>query len=241
MKLSLNVACALALATLGLAVPSAGVAQAGSLAPVARATSGQLPLAFSTVYLERQAPVEQQTPGWLLPCPIDEPNCAYDRALWVVNPSGCPWDADDSLTRSSNGYGSITAGSTVTDEICAIEDQTEAESPTWRYASIKLYSSSPNLTVKITINPGETVTAALPTWRKDQRVYEYYLCVNMPGYWRFQNSPLWQQIPGSNGGEGVPTTVTLTLANYGTRDATKTAGSWGIWQYNQGHDPNCQT
>jgi hypothetical protein len=75
---------------------------------------------FSTQNAEIQQPVEQQTPGWLLPCPALLPSCRTDQSLWVTNSTGMPWDVDDYIDRL--GTGPLGTNAPVTDSLSYTAD-----------------------------------------------------------------------------------------------------------------------
>lgn len=194
------------------------------------------PVMFSTTTYIVQQPVEQQTPGWGQPCPATEPVCAKDQTLWVVNRTGWLWDVDDYWTRFSNN-GTLEPGATVTDQVGYIADCDGTSCGPFRIADLRLSSASSHLLITVTISPGPdggppvVYTVASPVYVKSTREWEYTWCAYPPSYQ--YADPNLQPIPDSNGGTGVPTSVTLSVTNMDSR-RTNVGGSWGLDQENTG-------
>jgi hypothetical protein len=155
----------------------------------------------------RDSVVEQQSPGGAL-CEVD---C-------VVNPTDfCPWDPDEAV--HVRGFGDLAPGDTVSWSSCVIAD--------WSNHLVSLSAGGfrhGEITVTITaVNPhrGGTVTATGTSLR---------MCLLTPDYDR--NTTLLSEIPGSNGGVGQHTPITVTVTNTGTRRIRDLSMHAGI-QYSQ--------
>lgn len=208
------------------------------------ATAGPEPLHLSLSTIEIQNPVEQWTP-W-----VNSPSCTNrcpypdDHSQWVVNPTGCAWDVDDHWHYfDTDGY--IGGGGSFSFQTCQITEQSTIYHCTYgscawigdgpREYAVDLFAPSPGLTVNVCYQPTGRCFALAPAWRPDMKRYEYHLCAGVR--WD-NNDPNLQPIAGSNGGYGVPTTQTLTVANQ-TRntvrhlDAVVAMVGWGQ------HDAGC--
>ena len=145
-------------------------------------------------YEDTQQPVEQQTQGGAL-----QP----DHSLWVVNNTGCAWDADDSR---SMGFvdSTLAAGETVTGSKCYIADWED------RQFYVNILSKSPKLVV--TLDALRFDFTLSPSYDSSIRRYRYEMCWNRADYDR--DYPNFQPIPDSGfGGVGVPTTITVSVGN----------------------------
>lgn len=153
-----------------------------------------------------QQPVEQQTPGG-----ATQP----DHSLWVTNPTGCAWDADDN--RSTGFTDSVVAaGETTTATKCVIVDGTGHA--VWFH----VISRSPNLVSEIRFEPQGFVFRPNPTPVPGLNGYfEYFTCTLGPEYDE-SAIPGLPEIAGSNGGHGELTTITASITNPTTHAARKT-------------------
>lgn len=183
---------------------------------------------FSTQNVEIQQPVEQQTPGWLLPCPATLALCRMVQSLWVTNPTGMPWDVDDFIDRL--GTGPLGTNAPVGDSLSFIADCDGSQCGPYRFVVVRASAPSSSLQLSVDITPGQngerdSYSAPAPTWNASTKKWDYLLCEPAPSY-PYGDLRL-QPIPGSNGGTGVPTSVTLTVTNAGKalRSATVT---WGL-------------
>jgi len=142
-----------------------------------------------------QQPVEQQTEGG-----ATQP----DHSLWVVNNTGCAWDADDARYSGATD-GTLAAGATAVGSRCIVADWME------HAVYVTVNSKSPNLVLTLSYQPqGYNFTAAR---RLVDGRYVYEICVRGPKYTEGA-SPELQPIPNSGyGGVGVPTTFTYSLHN----------------------------
>lgn len=185
-------------------------------------------LHFSTQSVEIQQPVEQQTPGWLLPCPLDLPLCRNVQSLWVTNPTGMPWDVDDHIDRS--GSGPLDAGASATDSLSYTGDCDGSQCGPYRFVVVRASVPSSSLRLSVDITPGQnggvdSFAAAAPTWNATTKKWDYLLCQKAPSY-SYGDARL-QPILGSNGGTGVPTSVTLTVTN-GGKALRSASVTWGL-------------
>ena len=149
-----------------------------------------------------QQPVEQQTPGG---------DTQPDQSLWVVNNTGCAWDADD---RRSTGFldGVIAAGETATGTRCVIADGTGHG--VW----FNVQARSPDLIVETRFEPQGFVFRANPVATGSG--YEYWICTVGPDYDQ-SAVPTLPEIAGSNGGHGVRTDITVSITNPTSRTIRK--------------------
>jgi hypothetical protein len=85
-------------------------------------------------WLQRQQPVEQQTPGG-----ATQP----DRGLWVTNPTPCAWDADDSKGGAITGL--FLPGQSASWDACVMAD--------WTAHLVVVRNRDPRLSVTLTV-PG---------------------------------------------------------------------------------------
>ena len=145
-------------------------------------------------YEDTQQPVEQQTPGG-----ATQP----DRSLWVTNPTGCAWDADDSR---SAGFvdGVLAAGTSVSGTKCVIAD--DLGHAVWFH----VLSRSPDLIVTTSFAPQDIVLRASPV--PSGRYFEYWTCSVGPEY-DHGVIPSLPLIDGSNGGHGLRTDLVVNITN----------------------------
>jgi hypothetical protein len=149
----------------------------------------------------QQTPVEQQTPrGAAQP----------DASLWVINPTDCYWDVDDTLIISYRG--SLEPGGRfVKEDVCLIAD--------WgvHLAGVKALTSGRHDDIRVGAFIGDyAVTSAAPTlisakgdrWRRMVRA-----CITSPDY--DHSSPKLEPILNSNGGKGVIYPVSFWVENVG--------------------------
>lgn len=154
---------------------------------------------------DTQQPVEQQTQGG---------ETQPDRSLWVINNTGCAWDADDSRSAGDTD-GTIAPGSTAVGTKCLVAD--------WDAHAfyVNINSRSPDLVVEMRFGPQGFVVRA-PARASGNR-YVYEACVWGPSYDR--SSPDLQPTPNSGyGGVGVMTVITVSVHNPSTRTVRDTHG-----------------
>ena len=162
------------------------------------------------------SPIEQQTPWIDDGCSLDGvcgtwwPN---DTSLWVLNRTGCIWDADD--RRRLFADGSLRAGVPAVERFCVVAEPYSVLTTRWgleglygmprRLAAVSVTSRSPDLMVEACFAPGGCTS--FPAVR-DGRDYEYAGCVRVA----YENhDPAVVEIPGSNRGIGVLTQGSLTV------------------------------
>lgn len=173
----------------------------------AAAANGQLPTTTIGGY-RTYGPVEPWS-GYPIPT---------DSSLWVVNPTGCLWDPDDSDHVVVSGYVNAGETATLTDCIVANPDPiwmtSYGTTGWWHWAphpnlTFDVRAPSPGLIVTICYQP-QGVCFTLPP-RATVDGYEYAGCVTGPIY--NADSTAVQPVAGSNGGYGVMTTVTFNVRN----------------------------
>lgn len=145
---------------------------------------------WSRTYASFQQPVEQQT------CDggYNEPDCP--PSLWVTNPTSCPWDVDDRLEASASAR--IGPGESIGGDECLIADA-------WHGIYVTGCVRSGRLEFRATTPTGDWVLSR--TVSQDCAA----MCIFGSAY--PIASPYMQDIPGSNGGRGVPTTLSVRLTN----------------------------
>ena len=155
-------------------------------------------------YEDTQQPVEQQTQGGAL-----QP----DHSLWVVNNTGCAWDADDSRSMGFTD-GTLAAGETVTGSKCYIADWTD------RQFYVNVLSRSGDLVVRVAVQPLDFSFKLAPMLEAHR--YRYEMCLRQADYDR--QYPDFQPIPDSGlGGVGVPATITVAIHNPMSRTVRSTS------------------
>jgi hypothetical protein len=156
-----------------LAAVAAGTVVAGSQAGPPQ------PGQWRQDYWQTQTPVEQQTVGG-----ANQP----DPALWVVNPTRCVWDSDD--TFGFQFYGALEPGQSASISTCLVGD--------WHEHISRVYWASDGLDV--TVRVAGTAAAG-----------DTGACVLGPDY--DHETTKLPPVEGSNGGVGVATEVTFTATN----------------------------
>jgi len=179
-------------------------------------------------FSERQSPVEQASDWPWLPSLTD---CSAG-ARCTVNPTACSWDVDDHWQLWVQGV--LAPGASVTHVSCLIAPQ----NPVWLSVNgsegwygwplnrfyVDLSASSSDLLITVTFDPGPTFVATVADGT-------YRLCGGKhypPG------DPALVPIAGSGRGTngqdalGVPTTVTLTIANPSSRRVHNITGFVGM-------------
>lgn len=145
------------------------------------------------LYQNIQQPVEQQTLGGCL-----QP----DESLWVVNPTECPWDADDQVHYYIHGR--LWPGKSYGITSCVIAD--------WHTHLVSVNASwRGKTTLRFTVRVGDQVYA------RTSDTGAVSLCAQSPEY--DHGSPLLPPVEGSNGGVGIMLPVTWTVENIGSRSA----------------------
>lgn len=190
----------------------AATALAIALADSAAVTSAASPhpLHFDLVgNVQLQQPVEQQSDY-----PFD-PRAAH----YVVNPTSCSWDVDDSWQRIAvDGY--LEANATATFRTCMVSDATaytttkNGLTASWSssrgYLGVLVHSPVSRLVVSVCYSLRSRCFAPAPQFNTAQKRYDYVACTQAvydPG------DPDLVSIPDSNGGTGVVSQITLEVAN----------------------------
>lgn len=171
--------------------------------------SGTQPLTWAiSGSVQFDNPIEQQT-DWPFPA---------DLAEWVINPTDdCVWDVDDNYTYF--GYGSVVAGSNASISQCFVSDPTSiyktnyGHTAYWsqahKYLAFSLSAPKPGLVVTVCYTPQGRCFTPKPYLLNNR--YTYESCTQVA--YRDENDPDVYEIPGSQGGIGVITDVTVTVSN----------------------------
>lgn len=164
-------------------------------------------------------PIEQQTPGWLLPCPEGQPDCAQDQSLWVLNPTipnayPCSWDPDDHWRQDTIPGGYLDPGQSITLDACYILDWiwSPNRQPNPGYFGALTVASKPGLIV--TVCTDADTRSGLPcstgTPVKVGNQWRAETCIAFSAADNVEDFP---PIPDSNGGRGEFANVTVTVTN----------------------------
>ncbi len=149
---------------------------------------------------------------------------------WVVNPEDgwpffidyqdirvpCMWDSDDAY--QYQGFdGTLATGTTISVQACAYWSN-NAFQP--RVTAVLIDSPSDQLQITVTWvwDTGSRTTQVVPPTRGDFGMWRYFDCISSP----VPEGPM-VTVPGSNGGQAVPFTITTTIANPGKKTG-KTGG-----------------
>jgi hypothetical protein len=163
----------------------------------------------ATVYRSTQAVVEQQS---------DFVGCCTPIAPVITNPllPQCAWDVDDAWHQF--GGGDLGAGQTVTGSLCMVSDH----NPSYQCFdgvcgwgsgqrvrhSVSLGSPSAGLMVQVCYAPQGRCFTLAP--QAVDAGYRYTLCSHVV---YDPSDPALVEIPNSNGGLGVVTTITTSVQN----------------------------
>jgi len=150
--------------------------------------------------------------------PLTWQECFADQTLagCVFNNTGCLWDIDDqsewwALPAKLSGTASFSE--------CLIADDVS------HIAGFAVGSLSPDLIVTLHYEPsGVTFTLKARPYEQGPG-YRYLGCVLGPIY-ADPSKPGVIEIPNSNGGWGVPSTITMTVTNPTSRTVRDTSGSF---------------
>lgn len=178
---------------------------------------GNEPLQLVTDHRSVACNVEQQTIRWYGQGHLSDP-CPGEFV--VNNPTGCPWDIDDSWSMVDTS-GSIATGQTVTATFCGVSDGTH-RAP----VDAAVRAKHDKLTVRIDASDGRS-WVAVPV--RDGNEYEYTACGD-----NFLPAP-HPEVPDSNGGQGTLVTYVLTIAAP-TRGANNV---FALLKYGQGIWTTC--
>lgn len=186
--------------------------------PMSANASGKPQTLSLTHSWEYQNPVEQQTPGWLLPCPDGQPNytCHDDQTLWVTNPTRCVWDADDkSQWFAASMY--LDPGRVYIDDCLIADDENHL-------TVVDMWASAP-LSIVISFSTGVSFKVN-GVFDDSVREYHYKGCLTGPMFTK--DSSYRQDIPNSNGGTGVPTSFQYSIENPTGRRIKTVGGNLGM-------------
>lgn len=178
-------------------------------APIAAQAADSL--VFTRTFVQRTDLVEQQSipHGW--------PDSGQE--FWVYNPMlpTCDWDIDDWQRWEASG--TLTKNTSSIVSVCIVADDTRYSDPVTgqqgfnHRISITIGAANNNMMVTLSNDHGETWVVPAT---KSGNGYLWKTCIfDMTGY---PNPLSWfPEIPDSNGGRGIASTYTLTLAG-GVRD-----------------------
>lgn len=197
----------------------------------------QQPLSLDVGYANIQFDHRIEKQSWFLDC------CTYDPDHTVVNPGTASdpgtWDINDNH-RSGPVMGYVAAGTTLTSRTyrhvfdwnpmfscrptCA-----KWSSPSNSFGA-RIYAPSDTLVVTICYQPQGRCFTFTPVYDSSRGQFTYQGCqqaVYAP------DDPAIIDIPGSNGGKGVPSTMVLTITNPSTVSGPKgtmkdVTASWGL-------------
>ncbi len=141
---------------------------------------------------------------------------------WVTNPTKCMWDTDDWFEYTTNG-GSLAAGVSASVNDCSYEYTSETYGPNPNIkknsvihaAVISLSAPVPNLTITTNFawSGGSQSFSPTTVFNASTKKYEYKQCILIEGV----KNGSWSLVPDSNGGYGVPVTITTTITNSTSR------------------------
>jgi hypothetical protein len=174
------------------------------------ANAGNEPLVFARDSIQRDQPVEQQSPDFFFG-PGTHPE------TWVNNPTPCSWDVDDH--ESLVGTGNVAAS--VSGSLCVVSDGLYSFAH-YEVAQVSVHAATDNLTVTLSNDFGQSwVIPALGSGHS----FTYVLCIA-----QIRPGP-YPTIPDSNGGYGFIVTYTLTIATtkaaHGVYAILQTEGNGG--------------
>lgn len=160
-----------------------------------------------------QQPVEQQTVGG-----ATQP----DQSLWVVNNTGCIWDADDRL--NVWGIGQLAPGEVVRVESCVVAD--------WTGHLIGLdVGGRGNSKVRVTLRVGSWSNSII-SHNPVANAQKATLCLFTPDY--DHSYPLPPVLDSGVGGVGIIHPITIEIENLGRHTLRKMLFMGGVmipyWQ-----------
>jgi hypothetical protein len=146
---------------------------------------------------------------------------------WVVNPTSCMWDQDDSYSYLYNGTSLPASASTSVNE-CDYTGNGLANT-----TDMLIHSSSPSLIVTTTFRwkpaagSSGVASATVPAvYNSETGLYDYRGCIS-EAYISINNA-IAEEVPGSHGGVAFASQVTQTLTNPTTHKVAKTSGQAGF-------------
>jgi hypothetical protein len=154
---------------------------------------------------------------------------------WVSNPTNCMWDTDDSYSYTATGS-TLAPGASVAVNDCSYEstsygDPNVLQRSVMHAAYLDFTAPSSNLRIAYTFSwsGGSHTFAPAPTWNAASKRYEYRACIVINGV----ANGTWTQVPGANGGWGVPVSIAASVANPTSRSVTYVSGvvQYGWLQY----------
>lgn len=196
------------------------------VSPVSANKAQPLDFTHSTGGGQSSQRIEKQT--WWIDSVTPDPNHI------VVNPGGYgSWDINDHNDSSSTGY--LNAGVTQSVTYQHIFDWNPMYScrvgtcAYWSGVSnwygTTIVAPSNGLNISVCFAPQNRCFNLVPVWVPDWRAYKYSFC-GQAVYGL--DDPAIIDIPGSNGGKGIPTNITLSVTNPTSRSVKDITVNWGI-------------
>jgi len=169
----------------------------------ASASNPNVPLGSWTGGGQHSGWIEQQQ-YWLGSMPTD--------GTAITNPFGgaCFWSVNDHAQLISSGY--LDPGTSVVDTKCVVSDYSNAAP--YGFTTAYVVSKSSDVTLSVCYQPQNRCFDATSNYNTKERTYRSSFCVR--AHYQ-QQDPLMQEIPGSNGGLGLVTTVTTTITSTATK------------------------
>ena len=143
--------------------------------------------------------VEQQSASWP-DCWMDINDSACDQSLLVRNTTECMWDVDDRWR--TGAFGTLATSSSAS--VCVIADGVH------RLWGIYAYAPTPDLSIVLRFEE-QGVEFTFSAVQVDRKRWEYGGCVTGPIY------ADWPSLPAVSNGNGLPSTVTLSVAGVSGR------------------------
>lgn len=167
-----------------------------------------------------------------------------DSAEWTINPFDfCYWDVDDHWQYLGRGY--LPAGASVSLDQCFVSDPDSytrtinGTTANWstprKYLGVYLTAPSPDLVITVCYQPQGRCLSPGPVG--DGQTQTYQSCTQAH---HESGDPALVEIPGSQGGVGVVTTITLTVTNPTSRKVQGILASTGPSHLNTTALTGCQ-
>ncbi|HEX4774155.1 MAG TPA: hypothetical protein VH234_01415 [Candidatus Saccharimonadales bacterium] len=183
-----------------------------------------------------------QPVDWLTWCGDCVSTSYTSQNPWVTNPTTCMWDTDDWFEYVSSG-GGLAAGASAGMKDCSYESTSGSDPNVSQHSVIHaaytdITAPSPNLQVSETFSwaGGSHTFSFSSVFNTTTKRYDYRQCMFIDGV----ANGTWASIPDSNGGYGVPVTITATVVNPTSRSVSNIGGSiqYGWQQFGAA---GCQT
>lgn len=168
--------------------------------------------------------IERQS--WFLDC------CTPDPSHTVVNPGGLgSWDINDHLAFIAGG--SLAAGASTSgnwrhiwawNPIFSCRPMCANWSGVSNWYGADIIAPSPNLTASVCFAPQDRCFIVAPVWSAEWNAYAYLFCAQVV---YVPEDPALVDIADSGGGRGVPSTMTLSVANPTNRTVRNVTAGYG--------------